>query len=80
LVLFDLSEGTYDQSEGSKPENETDENIANYTKGKFSSMIGKTARVISVDEKNGCASMHVPGMGVRPFHFSNLFDGAASQR
>lgn len=41
---------------------------------------GDTARVIDVNEDKGCVSMHVPGMGVRPFHFSNLYDGHASQQ
>ena len=38
-----------------------------------------TARVIDVNGKAGCLTMHVAGMGVRPFHFSNLYDGDASQ-
>lgn len=46
---------------------------------RFSSSKGTTARVIDINAQAGCLTMHIAGMGVRPFHFSNLYDGNASQ-
>jgi Kinesin motor domain len=46
---------------------------------RFSFTKHTTARVIDINAKAGCLTMHIAGMGVRPFHFSNLYDGDASQ-
>jgi Kinesin motor domain len=46
---------------------------------RLSSSKSTTARVIDINAKAGCLTMHIAGMGVRPFHFSNLYDGDASQ-
>ena len=46
---------------------------------KFSSDKGSKARVLDVNEREGCASMHVPGQGIKLFHYSNLYDGITTQ-
>lgn len=46
---------------------------------KFAVGKGFAARVIDLNISAGCASMHVPGVGVKQFHFSNLYDGISSQ-
>ena len=32
-----------------------------------------SARILDTNQKKSCVTMHVPGSGVRPFHFNNVF-------
>lgn len=59
---------------------ENEEQNSNNPNSKFASSKGNTARVIDVNEKAGCVSMHIPGSGVRPFNFNNLYDGLTTQK
>lgn len=39
----------------------------------------ETSRIIDISKSNSTVSMHIPGLGVRPFHYSILFDGKSTQ-
>ena len=43
------------------------------------SKVKEGARVLDVNEDKSAVSMHVPGIGVRSFDFTNVFDGHTSQ-
>ena len=36
-------------------------------------------RIVDVNEEKAAVSLHVPGLGVRPFLFNSVFDGSSSQ-
>eukprot|EP01036_Dinobryon_divergens_P032793 gene32793-42451_t len=38
-----------------------------------------SVRIVDVNEDKAAVSMHVPGLGVRPFLFNRVFDGSSSQ-
>ena len=39
-----------------------------------------SARILDVNDEQAVVSMHVPGLGVRPFLFQTVLNGAASQQ
>ena len=87
LEEFDLLRMSSDESDrvGSSVDlsNEDKNNMENHSEeglsSKFAVGKGFAARVIDLNAAAGCASMHVPGVGVKQFHFSNLFDGISTQ-
>lgn len=38
------------------------------------------AGIVEINDKTACVAMHIPGAGVKPFHYSSVFKGEASQR
>ena len=40
----------------------------------------ETARVVDVNSQNKTVAMHVPGAGIRPFHFNKVFPGLCEQK
>ena len=87
LEEFDLLRMSSDESDrvGSSVDlsNEDRNNMENHSEeglsSKFAVGKGFAARVIDLNAAAGCSSMHVPGVGVKQFHFSNLFDGTSTQ-
>ena len=87
LEEFDLLRMSSDESDrvGNSVDlaNEDKINVENQceesSSSKFAVGKGFAARVIDLNAVAGCASMHVPGVGVKQFHFSNLFDGISTQ-
>ena len=67
-------------SHGEPEEDDTVGGVVNSSSRFSKNGTHESARVIDVNENKGCASMHVPGMGVRPCFFSSLYDGDASQQ
>jgi hypothetical protein len=39
-----------------------------------------SARILDTSHEKSCVTMHVPGSGVRPFHFNNVFVDKANQQ
>ena len=76
LVENTIRDDVQDDVHGSFENKENNDSNFN---SKFSTPKNATARVIDLNEKVGCASLHVPGTGVKQFHFSNLYDGESSQ-
>jgi len=49
----------------------------------LSSFVSKkieTAGIVEINDKTSCVAMHIPGAGVKPFHYSSVFKGEASQK
>ena len=40
----------------------------------------ETAGIVEINDKTACVAMHIPGAGVKPFHYSSVFKGEASQK
>ena len=38
------------------------------------------AGIVEINDKTACVAMHIPGAGVKPFHYSSVLKGEASQR
>lgn len=45
----------------------------------FNRKKSEKAGIVNIDGKTSCVSMHVPGSGVRPYHFRCVHEGSASQ-
>ena len=56
-------------------EKEYDENVPNGQNRKQ-----KDCRVIAVDNKHSVCALYVPGIGLRPFHFANVFSDTNDQQ
>lgn len=46
-------------------------------RGRFKS--SDNPQIVSVDPKKSCVAMHVPGLGVRPFHLNQVYPASSTQ-